>query len=303
MVFCITYGLSCIAINIPSLPILVVGRFLAGFSTSILFSAFESWLISASSTAGLGSSELSTIFGRATLVNGIVATAAGVFSNQLVGATGNYASPFIASGCLLALAWFVIRGSWTENFGSGGGTSDSTDMFQVKRLRQAIDIVRRGTNSWLFAHLFLTRSSDPHLLVLGVTQTCFEGSMYLFVFLWVPSLQSATDVPNGAHLPFGYIFSAFMVSMMIGSVVYTFISSYARRNSSDSSLTVHAKLSGIVCAIAGLSFAMSVAFETEHIRFWTFCMFEACVGMYYPVQGMLRGTLISNEHRATVGSL
>lgn len=24
------------------------------------------------------------------------------------------------------------------------------------------------------------------------------------------------------------------------------------------------------------------------------------VGMYYPIQGMLRGTLISNEHRATV---
>jgi len=146
----------------------------------------------------------------------------------------------------------------------------------------------------------LTCSPDPHLLVLGVTQTCFEGSMYLFVFLWVPSLQSASDVPRGAHLPFGYIFSAFMISMMIGSVVYTFISSYARRNSSDSSLTVHAKLSSVVCAVSGLSFAMSVAFETEHVRFWTFCMFEACVGMYYPVQGMLRGTLISNEHRATV---
>ena len=144
--FCITYGLSCVAINIPFLPVLVTGRFLAGFSTSILFSAFESWLISASSTAGLGSSELSTILGRATLVNGIVATTAGVFSNHLVGMTNNYASPFIASGCLLALAWFIIRGSWTENFGSGGGTSDSTDLFQVKRLRQAIDIVRRGAN-------------------------------------------------------------------------------------------------------------------------------------------------------------
>ena len=31
-----------------------------------------------------------------------------------------------------------------------------------------------------------------------------------------------------------------------------------------------------------------------------FCVFEACVGMYYPVQGMLRSVLILDEHRATV---
>lgn len=92
---------------------------------------------------GLPSADLSTIMGRATLVNGFVATGAGVFSNKLVASTSNFASPFIASGCLLVLAYFVISGTWVENYGGGGG-SVTADVFQVKRLGQAWRIVREG---------------------------------------------------------------------------------------------------------------------------------------------------------------
>lgn len=132
--------------------------------------------------------------------------------------------------------------------------------------------------------------------------------MYLFVFNWVPSLQEAA-LPYSA-LPLGYIFSSFMVSMMIGSLLYTSIVSIcclfdpevyeSTTTGSNGPLTLHAKLSSLVCAVSALSFAVSIESKDEHIRFWAFCAFEACVGMYYPVQGMLRGTLISNEHRATV---
>lgn len=145
---------------------------------------------------------------------------------------------------------------------------------------------------------------DPILMVIGLTQTCFEGSMYLFVFVWVPSLQDVSPSFPTVALPLGYIFSSFMVSMMLGSLLYTAITSYlppptlGSRN--ESSLTLHAKLSSLVCAVSALALALSTRSESEHVRFWAFCAFEACVGMYYPVQGMLRGTLISNEHRATV---
>jgi len=134
--------------------------------------------------------------------------------------------------------------------------------------------------------------------------------MYLFVFLWVPSLQEShqeTIIPT--PLPLGYIFSSFMISMMLGSLLYTAIVSYYsssqqnRGPSSDSSLTLHAKLSSIICALSGCALASSVASTNEQTRFYAFCLFEACVGMYYPVQGTLRGTLISNEHRATLSSL
>lgn len=130
--------------------------------------------------------------------------------------------------------------------------------------------------------------------------------MYLFVFNWVPALQEAAR-PDTV-LPLGYIFSAFMVSMMIGSLLYTSLVSLFSRGehdpldapASDAPLTLHAKLSSLVCAVSAVAFAVSVESTDERVRFWAFCTFEACVGMYYPIQGMLRGSLISNEHRATV---
>ena len=125
--------------------------------------------------------------------------------------------------------------------------------------------------------------------------------MYLFVFVWVPTLQEAAST---ATLPLGIIFSAFMLSMMIGSLLYTAIVSNPPPTRPgqqvDSSLTVHAKLSSLVCATGALALAASVSLSSEYIRFGAFCVFEACVGMYYLVQGMLRGTLISDGHRATV---
>lgn len=123
------------------------------------------------------------------------------------------------------------------------------------------------------------------------------------VFLWVPSLQEASKIPE-TPLPLGFIFSNFMISMMLGSLLYTAICTYpppaTPSTPQDSSLTLHAKLSSLVCAVGGLALATSVRSDSEQVRFWAFCAFEACVGMYYPVQGMLRGSLISNEHRATV---
>lgn len=122
-----------------------MGRILGGISTSILYSAFESWLISSSTSLALASSDLSTIMGRATLLNGFVATTAGIVSNQLVATTTSFASPFVASAALLVLAYVVIRGTWIENYGGGGGgVSLSTDPLQLKRLRQAWRIVRDG---------------------------------------------------------------------------------------------------------------------------------------------------------------
>ncbi|KAI0692884.1 hypothetical protein BC835DRAFT_1355598 [Cytidiella melzeri] len=292
-VFCVTYALTCACITLPYFPVLVVGRLLGGFSTAILYSAFESWVVSSSHNLGLPQADLSAILGRATLLNGFVAASAGIFSNSLVGVTHSFATPFVASGAILVFGFFVISGLWTENYGAAdtATSSDGAGIFQSGRLSQAIRIV------W----------SDPQLLVIGLTQTCFEGSMYLFVFLWVPALQESSE--SAESLPLGYIFSCFMVSMMLGSLLYTTVISFSHTtrsigaHASEELLTINAKLSSLVCATSSVAFAVAITFPSEYMRFWTFCVFEACVGMYYPVQGMLRGTLISNEHRATLSSL
>jgi len=298
--FCITYTLACLCTLVNALPILYLGRVLGGISTSILFSAFESWLISSANALHLSEHQLSSIFGRATVVNGAVAFLAGITSNQLVSKYEVFTTPFMASGAVLFLAYFVIRSLWSENYGNGGGVSSEkevafSDPFQLRRLGKAWSIVK----------------NDSTLLTLGLTQTCFEGSMYLFVFAWVPSLQEASN--PGETLPLGYIFSAFMVSMMLGSLLYSATTSIFSNSSSaapssanaklDGSLTLHAKLSSLVCTLSACALAVSASTDDVRKRFWAFCVFEACVGMYYPVQGMLRGALIADDHRATLSSL
>ena len=143
MAFCVTYTITCMCITIPSLPILFFGRILGGLSTSILYSAFESWLVSSSNHSALPQSALSNILGRATLINGIVAATAGVVSNKLVSNTLTFKSPFIASGVLLVFAWIVINRTWHENRG-GASSSDGGGIFQLRRLGEAWHIVKTG---------------------------------------------------------------------------------------------------------------------------------------------------------------
>ncbi|KAF8609474.1 DUF791-domain-containing protein [Ceratobasidium sp. AG-I] len=282
MAFCVSYVATCFCTFVNWLPINLLGRVFGGISTSILFSCFDSWLVSAAQTAGVSSPDLSGIFGSATMINGFVAAAVGVFSNGLVARTHTFTSPFVVSAMCLAVAWVLIGAMWTENYGTRS-ESATDDLFQIKRLREAWGIVRR----------------DPSMIVLGLVQTCFEGSMYLFVFLWVPSMQE-TAAP-GEELPLGLIFSAFMVSMMLGSLLYKSLVTYA--NNGESTLVLHAKLSSSTLLVAAFALAINNIAHDSRWRFWAFCLFEACVGIYYPVQGMLRGTMIQNDHRATLSSL
>ncbi len=45
MTYCVTYILSCITKHSPQYRVLMLGRILGGIATSLLFSAFESWLV------------------------------------------------------------------------------------------------------------------------------------------------------------------------------------------------------------------------------------------------------------------
>lgn len=122
--------------------------------------------------------------------------------------------------------------------------------------------------------------------------------MYFFAFIWVPSLQEVSRLND--LLPLGYIFASFMVSITTGSILYNTIVARSKIKGTYSSLTFHAKFSSVICAVSALTFAICVASSYEDWRYLAFLVFEICVGMYFPVQGMLRGMLISKDYQATV---
>jgi MFS transporter, MFS domain-containing protein family, molybdate-anion transporter len=83
--------------------------------------------------------------GRASLVNGIVAALAGIVANWIVGQTDSFRGPFILSGILLVVVYFIIGVRWDENYGTpaAGGTA-AVAGGEFAKLRSALGIVRRG---------------------------------------------------------------------------------------------------------------------------------------------------------------
>lgn len=118
----------------------------------------------------------------------------------------------------------------------------------------------------------------------------FEGSMYLFVFFWTPTIKAVQK--TAGELPYGYIFSSFMASSMAAALIFNIV--MQKRPFKYSRLLI-----GILLA-ANFCFVKLAGPKTEDATFWLFCLFEACVGMYWPCTGYLKGRLVGDNDRAKV---
>ncbi|CAN1254695.1 Molybdate-anion transporter [Linum perenne] len=165
--YCITYILSCITKHSPHYKVLMLGRILGGIATSLLFSAFESWLVAEHFKRGFEAQWLSVTFSKAIFLgNGLVAIIAGLFGNVLVDALAlGPVAPFDAAACFLAIGMAVILSSWSENYGDPSENKGLMSQFKAAAIAIA---------------------SDEKIALVGAIQSLFEGSMYTF-FLVVPT--------------------------------------------------------------------------------------------------------------------
>ncbi|KAI3950267.1 hypothetical protein MKX01_016915 [Papaver californicum] len=281
--YCITYILSCITKHSPQYKVLMLGRILGGIATSLLFSAFESWLVAEHNKRGFEQQWLSLTFSKAIFLgNGLFAILSGLFANLLADNLGfGPVAPFDAAACFLALGMAIILSSWSENFGD---PSDNKDLLtQFKGAAVAI-------------------ASDEKIALLGAIQSLFEGSMYTFVFLWTPALS-----PNDEDIPHGFIFATFMLSSMLGS-------SIASRMMARASLRTESYMQ-MVFAVAAFTLLLpiitsilvppsgvkggSISFA-GCIQLFGFCTFEACVGIFWPSIMKMRSQYIPEEARSTI---
>lgn len=113
--------------------------------------------------------------------------------------------------------------------------------------------------------------------------------MYTFVFMWTPALQRGPD----DALPFGVIFAAFMVCVMIGSAVF----SVAIQRASPERVCLY------TLAVAAGSLAVPLLTLNSTAVLLAFLLFEVCCGMWWPSIGTLRGMHIPEATRAGVMNL
>ncbi|MBE3049558.1 MFS transporter [Candidatus Bathyarchaeota archaeon] len=114
--FTLISSLSCALTTIPSLPCLFAGRVLGGVATSLLFSVFESWMVSDFRARRLGSKglDLGRTFGVMSTVNSVVAIGAGVGSEWVVGVAGTRTAPFGVCVGVLGVAAVFIYTQWVR---------------------------------------------------------------------------------------------------------------------------------------------------------------------------------------------
>jgi MFS family permease len=111
---CVLYSASCLTTLFNDLIILFIGRILGGISATLIYSVFESWMVTEYHRRDLvkSSLSLSSMFGLMTTLNSIVAIVAGLVGQLAVSVTGTKSSPFMASIPCLGLAFWVMLKNW-----------------------------------------------------------------------------------------------------------------------------------------------------------------------------------------------
>jgi len=112
--FCILYSMSCFTVLCNSIIILFFGRILGGLSTTLMYSVFESWMVTEYHRQHLNEAggSLDDVFGIMTTLNGVVAIIAGLFSQGVTDFSGTQAAPFMTAVLLLFFASGIIYKRW-----------------------------------------------------------------------------------------------------------------------------------------------------------------------------------------------
>mmetsp|Transcript_106223 Transcript_106223/g.193345 ORF Transcript_106223/g.193345 Transcript_106223/m.193345 type:complete len:489 (-) Transcript_106223:67-1533(-) len=279
LLYCVMYGISCLTKHVNSFAVLLLGRLTGGIATSLLFSVFDSWMVSEHNRRNFDSELLGSTFSLAVFGNSVVAILAGEVGQMAADSVemtpaygdvyyGGYCMPFDVAIVFLVICMVVMTATWGENYGSKSSSGSSKALQEGMRLA------------------FNTVMQQPQVLYCGIVCSFFEASMFIFVFMWTPALTE-----EGAPKPaYGHIFAGFMLMSMLGSQIFS-LESQRRSVESIGQLTL------VLAACSNLVSAIST--DTT-VRFLAFLVFEMCVGLYFPMMGTLKGKLVPEESRTAI---
>lgn len=270
LVFGLSYSISCITKLFNNFQLLLLGRILSGIATSLLFSSFESWMLSEHSSREFPPELISQTFSMATFGNGVIAIVAGLIATVAAEQTSlGYVGPFIVALIPLFLGSLIVALTWNENYGDS-----------------SVEIIATFTNA------FQAFRSDIRIPILGIVQSLFEAAMYTFVFMWTPALTSSLSTEEKEEIPFGLIFACYMVCIMIGSACFNMMVSKLKM--SVESIAVW------LLGLATVSLALPIFLSDVTLLLGSFLLFEICCGIYFPCMGTLRGKYVPEATRSAV---
>jgi len=294
---------------------LITSRIIGGITTNLLFTVFESWLVSEHRRRGFEEEKLEIILRDSTIVSNSAAIVSGYLAHCLASSFGPV-GPFQGAVVLTGLALILVGAIWNENYGS---SSNKTTTWRSN-----------------MAGAYKTIVSDSKILRIGLIQGLSEGSLQTFVFLWSPALRafarsSPKDViflDGDGEPAYGLIFGAFMACGVVGG----FVEPYARKaltrlttinkhENSDAATVSNSKSESenndscdhgelkpvavdFLCTLCYLSCACLfmtpfLLNKTSPYSFLAcvgaFLVYELMVGLYMPCEGVIRSIYMPNE--------
>jgi MFS family permease len=277
ILYSVFYILACLTKLFNNYYLLMLGRFLSGVATSLLFSAFETWMVCEHHKQGFDSNLLGTTFSYATFGNGLIAVLAGLVANTAAKMFG-FVAPFVLALFPLTIVGMLVYFTWTENYGNQQLNVYST-------LLQGFEFIK----------------NDSKIVALGIAQSCFEGAMYTFIFMWTPALKSAEENQikgiNDIDLEstsqyLGLIFAVFMICFMIGSTIFKLINI-----NNDYLYKIPLLLHFVSFFAMGI---VTIFLNNKFIVYSMFLIFETMVGLFYPSYGVIKSERIPENIRSSV---
>lgn len=198
------------------------------------------------------------------------------------------------------------------------------------------------------ASVTIWRSAD--IFKLCCVTSFFEGAMYVFVLLWTPVLRglhdchhhqdnhhpdnnvrtldhhssssspSHDDHDDDDGPPLGIVFATFMVCCMLGTSVFSILSTKMGMKPSRI-LVLVLTLSALSCLVisqTALSASAAASVTSHHdgfdnddddsdmnhlLSYGAMLLFEVCIGAYYPAMSTVKGSIIPETQRSAIYSV
>ncbi|KAF7538837.1 hypothetical protein G7054_g2644 [Neopestalotiopsis clavispora] len=279
LTFCVIHSVSSLSVSFDQIEILVLGRLLAGIGITLLWTAFESWMISEHKRQELEESSmpLSSVFGIMTIANCITAMGAGLLSHCIVLVFGSKTHLFMLAILLNTLAAVLMIRSWNENRGIQAELHQETGLGNLEPRSSWRQEVADSLRDW-------------KVLALSLISCCFEGTIFLF----------RVPVKDDDTIPHGVILANLMAAMILGALLFGTIMA---RSVTLLRSRLSTFLLSVAFFVAGVSFFAASFAKTEVQLFCAFLLLEACNGLYIPSMAFERGQIVSDSGRASVYGL
>jgi len=281
---------------------LIFSRVVGGITTNLLFSVFESWLVTEHRKRKFPEEKLEIILRDSVIGSNVAAILSGFLAHGLAEKYGSV-GPFMGAVCCTGIALILVSSVWSENYGCASAASEKEQTLRSHMVGAYQTII-----------------GDSKISRIGLIQGLTEGCLQTFVFLWSPALRAFSvhavsgvfGYDKNGDPAYGLIFGAFMFCGVLGGLAEPTVHKAFSQLTSSKVKQVTAtgeeevNHSDVDCLCASCYILSACLLLTPclvdknspyafSICLCAFLSYELLVGVYMPCEGVIRSIYMPNE--------